>query len=381
VKISKSFLEFLENSGEYRPKEDLFLGQALYYELRHFRLPIIITVLTMLFGSIGYMMIDNFTLMDAIYQTGITFTTVGFGEIAPVSELGRIFTITLIVVGFATFTLAVGTVINVVTNGEISNIIKVRRMLLQIARIKKHFVLYYLNDYTIEIANNLRKNHIPFVIVDPRPDLEELATKYKFPYFYQAEPHTELSLKRSNLGMAKGVITLSEKEADNIAIIVSIRLFEQEHRKHRPFQIITSSKNPSSAEKLKKLGANSVVVPTRITAQRISTMAVSPDLENLLESFLYANETALDMEEVFVPKYSWLVLQRLSEVKLKSITNVAVVGLRNKEGKFTPMPKNKILITAESHLLLIGKVNDLKHAKRIINRIEAPMELKIIENE
>jgi voltage-gated potassium channel len=380
MRISKSFLEFLENSGQNKPKEDMFLGQALYYELRHFRLPVIITVLTMLFGSIGYMLIDNFSLMDAIYQTGITFTTVGFGEIAPVSTLGRIFTITLIVIGFATFTLAVGTAINVVTHGDISNIIKVRGMLLQIARIKKHFVLYYVNDYTIEIANNLRKNHIPFVVVDPRSDLEEIARKHKFPYYYQTEPHTELAIRRVNLGMARGIITLSEKEADNIAIIVSIRLFEQEHRKHRPYQIITSSKNHSSAEKLKKLGANSVVVPTRITAQRISTMAVSPDLENLLENFLYANKTALDMEEVFVPKYSWLVLQRLKDVNLKALTNVAVVGLRNKEGKFSPMPKDEILVTAESYLLLIGKVEDLKHAKNVISRIEAPMELKMFES-
>ncbi len=379
MKISKSFLEFLEKSGENRQKkEDIFLDQAIYYELRHFRLPILMIVLTMLFGTLGYMIIDGFSLMDAIYQTGITFTTVGFGETAPISLLGRIFTITLIIVGFAVFTLAVGTSINVVTNGEVTNIIKVRRMLHQIARIKKHFVIYYLNDYTIEIANNLRKNHIPFVVVDPSPELEERAKKLKFPYYFQAEPHTEIAIKRANLGMAKGVITLSEKEADNIALIVSVRLFEQEHRKRRPFQIITSSKSSSSAEKLRKLGADSVVVPTKLTAQRISTMAISPDLENLLEAFLYANKTALDMEEIFVPKYSWLVLQRIKEVKMQEIFNVSIVGIRNFEGEFTPMPKGDVLITAESNLLLIGKVSDLKYAKKIVNRIEAPAEVQLI---
>jgi voltage-gated potassium channel len=379
VKISKSFLEFLEKSGENRQKkEDIFLDQAIYYELRHFRLPILMIVLTMLFGTLGYMIIDGFSLMDAIYQTGITFTTVGFGETAPISLLGRIFTITLIIVGFAVFTLAVGTSINVVTNGEVTNIIKVRRMLHQIARIKKHFVIYYLNDYTIEIANSLRKNHIPFVVVDPSPELEERAKKLKFPYYFQAEPHTEIAIKRANLGMAKGVITLSEKEADNIALIVSVRLFEQEHRKRRPFQIITSSKSSSSAEKLRKLGADSVVVPTKLTAQRISTMAISPDLENLLEAFLYANKTALDMEEIFVPKYSWLVLQRIKEVKMQEIFNVSIVGIRNFEGEFTPMPKGDVLITAESNLLLIGKVSDLKYAKKIVNRIEAPAEVQLI---
>ncbi len=378
MKIAKSFLEFIEKRNQHKTKEDIFLDQALYYELRHFRLPMIITVLTMLFGTLGYVVIDDFSLLDAIYQTGITFTTVGFGEIAPVSPMGRIFTITLIIVGFAVFTLAVGTVVNVITNGEITNIVKVRKMLHKIARVKRHFVLYYLNDYTIEIAENLRRNHIPFVVIDPSPDLEERAKRLKFPYYFQAEPHTEIAIKRANLGMARGVITLSEKEADNIALIVSVRLFEQEYRKNRPFQVITSSKSSMSADKLRKLGADSVVVPTTLTAQRISTMAVSPDLENLLESFLYSNDTALDMEEVFVPKYSWIVLQRLKDLRLKSLANVSVVGLRNKEGGFLAMPKRDVLITAESYLLLIGKIKDLKYAKRIINRTEAPVEFKLM---
>ena len=379
MKLTKNFLEYIEKRDEHKKKDDdIFLDQALYYELRHFRLPIIITVLTMLFGSLGYVIIDDFTILDAIYQTGITFTTVGFGEIAPISEMGRIFTITLIILGFGVFTLAVGTVVNVATNGEITNIIKVRKMLHSIAKVKKHFVLYYLNDYTIEIADNLRRNHIPFIVIDPSPDLEIKAKQLKFPYYFQAEPHTEIAIKRANLGMAKGVITLSDKEADNIALIVSVRLFEKEYRKNRPFQIITSSKSSESAEKLKKLGADSVVVPTTLTAQRISTMAVSPDLENLLESFLYSNNTALDMEEVFIPKYSWVVLQRLKDLRLKTIMNVSVVGLRNREGKFIAMPKREILVTAESYLLLVGKVNDLKQAKKIITRVEPPIEFKVL---
>ena len=99
-------------------------------------------------------------------------------------------------------------------------------------------------------------------------------------------------------------------------------------------------------------------------------MAVSPDLENLLESFLYSNNTILDMEEVFIPKTSWVVLKQLDEIKIKTILNVAVVGLRSKSGKFIPMPKKDLLITAESYLLLIGKLNDLKHAKKFLQKLK-----------
>jgi voltage-gated potassium channel len=82
------------------PKPHITLNDEYYGHLSLFRLPLVLTVLTMLIGTMGYMLIDDFPLMDAIYQTGITFTTVGFGEIHPISDIGRIFTITLIIFGF-----------------------------------------------------------------------------------------------------------------------------------------------------------------------------------------------------------------------------------------------------------------------------------------
>jgi voltage-gated potassium channel len=374
LKIKNSLKDFLEKEAgiQQRKEKDLFLNSELYYELRHLRLPINITVLTMLFGSIGYMVIDDFSLMDAIYQTGITFTTVGFGEIAPISPAGRLFTITLIIFGFIVFTFAVGLAINTISNGKIINILKVRSMLYRVARLKNHFIIYYLNDYTVEISKNLKNHHIPFVVIDPREDLEKLAEEYKIPHYLQAEPHTELSMLRANLSSAKSVITLSENENDNIAIIASVRLFEKEHRKSKPFYILTSTKKNRNVEKLKKLGANSVVVPTKLMGQRVSAMAISPDLENLLEHFLYSKDFVLDMHEIFVPKYSWVVLKRVSEINIRAKINVTIVGIRRKEGEFIPMPTHDVLITAESIMLIIGDIQGLSLANKFINRIEPP---------
>ena len=100
-KSSKKLLEFLHWHTSSKPEVDLSI--EIWEELKPFRTPIILTVLVMLFGTLGYIFIDNFSLMDAIYQTGITFTTVGFGEIAPISNLGRIFTIFLIMALFCFF--------------------------------------------------------------------------------------------------------------------------------------------------------------------------------------------------------------------------------------------------------------------------------------
>ncbi len=363
---------------ETPPKPDYDLLPDLYSQLKAFRLPLIFTALIMFLGTIGYMAIDGFSLMDAIYQTGITFTTVGFGEIAPISDLGRLFTITLIITGFAVFSMAVGIMVNEINSGEIFKIIKERDMLYKIARLKKHFVICYHNDYTVEVTKELRRSHIPFVVIDPRPEIEQWAKQYKYPYYLAEEPHTEVAMLKAHLSSASGLITLSPSIADNIAIIASVRLFEKEHALPRPYNLISSAETRSDVEKLKKLGADTVVSPTKLTAQRITSMAARPEMENLLEEFLYRSDTPLDMEEIFVPKYSWMVLNRLKETHLREIANVSVVGMTRKDGKFIPMPRGDDLVTSESTLLVVGTQKGVLMTKELVRQRNKPQELRYV---
>jgi voltage-gated potassium channel len=332
----------------------------------------------MMVGTIGYVIIDGFTLMDAIYQTGITFTTVGFGEIAPISHSGRIFTITLIIAGFAVFTSAVGILVAELNRGHIVAILKERRMLYKIARLKKHFVVCYHNDYTVEVTKQLRTNHIPFVVIDPRPEIHQWAIEHKYTTYLQAEPHAELSMLKAHLASAKGLITLSDSIADNIALIASVRLFQKEHSLPFAYYIISTAESMSDVEKLKKLGANTVVSPTKLTAQRVSAMAARPDMENLLEEFLYKTDNPLDMEEVLIPKYSWTVLKKLKDTHLRDITNTSIIGITKKDGKFLSMPKGDVLITSECKVLVIGTQKNIQIAKRILTQRVRPKETRFV---
>ena len=363
---------------EKTPTPDVRLLPEIYPHLKAFRLPLILTVLTMMVGTVGYVLIDNFTLMDAIYQTGITFTTVGFGEIAEVSDAGRIFTITLIIAGFAIFSSAIGILVAELNRGNIVAILKERRMLYKIARLKKHFVVCFHNDYTIEVTKQLRKNHIPFVVIDPRPEIHEWAIEYKYPTYLQAEPHTELSMLKAHLSSAKGLIALSSSIAENIALIASVRLFQKEHSLPFDYFVIATAETEGDVDKLKKLGADSVISPTKLTAQRVSAMAARPDMENLLEEFLYRSDNPLDMEEVFIPKYSWSVLKKLKETHLRDITNTSIIGITRKDGKFLSMPKGDILITSECKLLVIGTQSNIQIAKDILTQRNRPKETRFV---
>jgi len=367
VKKLKKFLHWRERS-----KPEISLDTELYTQLAPFRLPLILTVLMMMVGTIGYIIIDDFSLMDAIYQTGITFTTVGFGEIAPISEAGRIFTITLIILGFGVFSFAVGILVEVLNRGDLIRILKERKMLYNVARLKNHYVICHHNQYTIELTRQFRENQIPFVVVDPNPNLQEIAKEYNYPYYIQEEPHTEVALAKTHLSSAKGIITLSDNIPDNIAIIASARLYEKEIKRRRPYFIMTNASTKSDIEKLKKLGANSVISPTKLMAQRISAISQRPEMENILEQFLYKKDTPLDIEEVKVPSYSWTLFKKLKDINLPQFVKINIVGIRDDKDSFYPMPGPETIITQGSKLLVIGSSESIRLAKKIVRKQERP---------
>ena len=354
------------------------LNTELYQQLKPFRLPLILVVLMIMIGTLGYVIIDDFTLLDAVYQSAITFTTVGFGEISPISPAGRIFTICLIILGFGVFSMSIGILVEVLNKGQLVNIIKERNMLYRIARLKNHFVICHHNEITIELSKQFRENHIPFVVVDPRVDMANIAIQYKYPYFVQEDPHSETALQKSFLSSAKGLITLSENSADNIAQIASTRLYEKEIGLKRPYYIITSATSDNDMVKLKKLGADRVISATKLMAERLRAMSLRPDMVNMLESLLYRKDAPIDMEEIRIPDHSWMRFKKLKEARLRDITNVSIVGIKDSNDIFIPMPKGDVLVGTGSKLLVIGTAESIRATKRIIRKKQKPEELRYV---
>lgn len=370
--IFRRFLDFLH--WQKTPKPEVTLFSEIYEELRPLGQALILVTLIFMVGTLGYIAIDNVSLMDAVYQTGITFTTVGFGEVFELSKPAKIFTVVLIICGFAVLTFSVGLALEIIRKGDLIRLLRENSMLYKIARLKNHFVVCYHNEYTVELSVELRKAHVPFVVIDPSEDLEKIAKKYKYPYFIQDDPHKDIAIRKAHTSSAKGVILLSKNMADNIAQISTIRLFEKELNK-TPFQIITNCEKEDDIIKLKKLGADFVVSPTKLLAQRISSMAVRPDMQNMLENFLYQKEVNIDMEQVSVPKNSWMIFKKLKETRLRDITGASIVGIYEKE-KFFPVPKSDKQIMLDSKLLLIGTHSTIQNAKRLIKKTKTPEEVK-----
>ena len=360
------------------PKPQVDIDGEIYSHLRPFSIPVIMLIIVSMLGTLGYVLIDNMSLIDAFYQTGITFTTVGFGEIAPISYQGRVFTIVLIILGFAIFTYSLGMLNEVLGRGRLTSLFRERAMLYKVARLKNHFVIFFHNEYAVELGRQLRAAHVPFVVVDGGENLPKDAELYKYPYFINEAPHLDSAILKSHLASAKGAICLSKNISDNIAMISTLRLYERELGRGKPFRILASCEEQEDAEKLKKLGADNVVSPTRLMAQRLSAIAIRPEMENMLESFLYRRDTPLDMEEIEVPRHSWIVFKRIKETHLKEMTNTSIVGIKSKDGKFLPMPTGEAQIMVDTKMIVIGTSAGIASFKKLVRKKDKPEELRYI---
>ena len=376
MSILDKIKRFLDWSGSTKP--DINLYTEIYDQLRPFRLPLITIVLMMLIGTLGYVFIAGFSLVDAFYQAGMTFTTVGFTEVAPISPAGRIFTVLFILMGFGTFSFCLGVVVEVIKKGTLQNLLREQRMINNIARLKNHYIICYNNIYCAELAKQFRENHLPFVVIDPDPNLAKIAEENRYPYFVVGEPHVEATMLKAHLSSAKCVITLAPNLADNIAIISLVRLYEKELGRITPYSIMANSDDDSDTQRLKKLGANSIVSPSKLAAQRLSAISVRPDMENILERFLYQKDSPIDIEEITIPDFSWVRFKRLKETRLRDLTNADVVGIKEPNNRFIPMPSGDYLIGTGVKFLVIGTAEGIRNTKKLIRSKYKPQEMRYV---
>ena len=354
-----------------KPQYDL--NPLIYSQLKPLRLPLILIQIVMMIGTLGYVYLEDYSIMHAIFQSAYTLTNTGFGALNESNFRNEtiVFTVCLMLSGFASLIFAVGIVIDVIANGPLRELLKERKMLYKIARLRRHFVICYHNEYTAQLARQFRENHIPFVVVDPSDQIEQIAKENNYPYFVKEEPYKEVAFLKSHLSSAKGAISLSKNISDNITLIASVRLYEKELGRN-PFLIISNAETQNEKIRLKKLGADKVVATPSLMAKRVSAMAIRPDMENVLDEFLYKRDTPIDMEEVFVNEDSWVVNKEIKDLHLRDRLKVSIIGITEEKGKFIQMPKGTMPINANCKLLLVGSQKGIVRAKKIINLTKKP---------
>lgn len=305
----------------------------------------------LLYGTLGYIIIEKWSFFDSLYMTVITLASVGYGEVHPLTFSGRIFTIFLILSGISIMLYAVSSITSFFIEGELSHIFRRNRMLKQIARLKNHYIVCGAGRSGSHIISELAKTKREFVIVDKDKDV---LGKYSGCLCINDDATEDDVLKAAGLEKAAGLFAAISSDEDNMFLVITAREINSNVR------IIAKSLKDSSAKKLMFAGASAVVQPNLIGGLRMASEMVRPMVVSFLDMMLKEGQGDLRVEEVEIGKPS---VKTLSEIQIKE-TGVLLLAVAAKEGyKFNPpqstavCPGDKLIVMGSA-----GQVAMLKNS-------------------
>ena len=310
-------------------------------------------------GAIGYMLIEGWSFIDALYMTIITITTVGYSEVHPLSESGRIFSIFLIVggVGGALYSLTV--IVSYLIEGEFGITLGRRQMKNRIAKLKNHFILCGYGRVGQEIAHVFSEEGIPFVAIDN--DQDSIANAEKDGYLYLlADATTDDVLKEAGIEQARGLVVAVGSDADSTYITLSARQLQ-------PDLFIEARASSSEAEaKLNKAGADRIISPYQIGARRMAMLALRPAVVDFIDTVTYHRGRELQMENISVRKDSSLAGLAVEEAR--RLTKTTVLAISKKSGKLLANPTAEEIIEVGDILIAMGTKEQLESLEKICQR-------------
>jgi voltage-gated potassium channel len=296
-------------------------------------------------GVIGYRVIEGWPFFDALYMTIITITTVGFGEVHPLSAAGKIFTIFLIIGGVGGALYILTTMVQYILEGQFGITMGRRRMKAKIAKLKGHFILCGYGRVGQEIARTFSDERASFVIIENNE--ERLAKAERDGYVcLLADATSDEVLKGAGIERARGLVAALGSDADNTYITLSARGL-------RPDLLIEARSSSEEAEvKLKRAGADRVISPHLIGGHRMAMLALRPAVVDFIDTVTYRPGRELQLENVDVAGGSSLVGQTMAQVRQQD--GITVLAMRKKSGKLLANPPGKETIEDGDRLIVIG---------------------------
>lgn len=299
-------------------------------------------------GTVGYHLIENWSLLDAFYMTIITLTTIGFGEIHDLSNNGRIFTIVLIIFSMGIAGYSVSTIASFVLEGQLNELIRGKRMDQKIARLKNHVILCGGGRTGKHVVIEFMKTHIPFVVIEKNFDVvQHLLHIGDIPYILEDATEDE-TLLQARIKQARGLIASLGDDKDNVFIVLSARALNPN------LHIIARANEEVNTEKLRKAGANEIVSPNAIGGLRMASMMIRPSVVAFLDEMMSVTGQTLRFEEIPVNHTQGLVNKTLEQLHIGRRTGLLVVAIRSAQGKLQFNPGGKTMIHPGDVLIILG---------------------------
>ena len=283
-------------------------------------------------------------------MTTITVTTAGFQEVRPLSDVGKLFTITLLIASWASFAFAITRITQFVTSGEINKYFKTRRIMREADKLHGHVIICGYGRNGQQASHTLKIHNVPFVVIEKdEARMEGLAAENQNLIFFTGDATEDWVLKKAGIDKAKALITALPEDADNVFIVLTARSLNNNIR------IISRASKQSSIQKLKKAGADNVIMPDRIGGIHMATLVSKPDVVEFIDFLSSEDGETIHIESVDYSHLPGAIQNKsLSEVMNWKKTGVNCIGIKNKDGKFLINPPEDTIIEKGMKVIVLG---------------------------
>jgi voltage-gated potassium channel len=291
------------------------------------------------------------SLLDCIYMTAITISTIGYGEVVDMSHnpAGRVFTTLFIILSLGTIAFAVSSITAFIVEGELKNLLGRRRMEKDIAKLKDHYIVCGSDETAQTVIQELVETRRDFVVVEPAKEkLDRLAGLGKI-LCVQGDPAEDEALLKAGIDRARGVFPCLPTDEANLFVTITARSLNPRLR------IVAKGIDPKSHQKMRKAGADGVISPAFIGGMRMASEMVRPAVVTFLDMMLRDREKGLRVEEVEIRKDSPLAGQTIRDARLGEKTGALLVAIRKAgtaDYEFNPPADRRIM--EEDILIFMG---------------------------
>lgn len=314
-------------------------------------------------GTSGFMIIEKASFFDSLYMAVITIASVGYSDILNLSFKGRIFNIFLILSGISVVIYSLSSITSFLVEGELKEILKGAKVKKMIKKLKGHHIVCGSGSTAYKIIENFVKNKEDFLIIDTNKHrLDFLKREFgENLLIIESDPHRDEILLEAGIERAKTLVSVLPTDSENLFVSLSAKALNEK------CVVITRTMDYNNENKFHKAGADFVISPSKIAANKISNIASRKNIFDYLELINKNEIQDFGVELVDVPETSSLVNTELKDAKIPQLTGLNVIGIEE-NGKIQMNPTSSTMIKGNTKLLVFGNEEQVLKLEALVKK-------------